>query len=58
MKSLQSKHKEYFATSKNEEPITTLNDLSEGRMTNKKHSWKKGTTLIMDVSMNIKCLRE
>ena len=35
MKSLQSKHKELFAISNNEEPITTLSGLSEPRMTNK-----------------------
>ena len=40
-----------FATSKNEDPITILNDLSEPRMTNKQHTWKKGTTLIMDDSI-------
>ena len=34
-KSLQSKNKELFATSKNEEPITTLSDMTEPRMTNK-----------------------
>ena len=34
-KSLQSKNKEFFATSKNEEPITTLSDMTEPRMTNK-----------------------
>ena len=51
MKSLQSKHKELFATSKNEEPITTLSDLSEPTMTNKQHSWKKSTTLIMGDSI-------
>ena len=50
-KSLQSKHKELFVTSKNEEPITTLCDLSEPRMTNKQHTWKKGTTLIMGDSI-------
>ena len=51
MKSLQSKHKELFAISKNEEPITTLSGLSEPRMTNKQQSWKKGTTLIMGDSI-------
>ena len=35
MKHLQSKHKELFATSKNEDPITILSNLSEPRMTNK-----------------------
>ena len=47
MKSLQSQLKELFAISKNEESITTLNNLSELRMTNKQHNWKKGTTLIV-----------
>ena len=47
MKSLQSQLKELFAISKNEESITTLSKLSEPRMTNKQHNWKKGTTLIM-----------
>ena len=37
-KSLQSKHKELFATSKNVEPIAPLSDLNEPRMTNKKHT--------------------
>ena len=46
-KSLQSQLKELFAISKNEESITTLSKLSEPRMTNKRHSWKKGTALIM-----------
>ena len=46
-KHLQSKHKELFATSKNDDCITILSDLSEPRMTNKQHTWKKGTTLIM-----------
>ena len=50
-KSLQSNHKELFATSKNEEPITKLSDLPEPRMTNKQHTWKKGTTLIMGDSI-------
>ena len=50
-KSLQSKHKELFATSENEEPVTTLSDLSEPRMANKQHTWKKGTTLIMGDSI-------
>ena len=50
-KHLQSKHKELFATSKNEDPITILSDLSEPRMTNKQHTWKKGTTLIMGDSI-------
>ena len=50
-KSLLSNHKEFFATSKNEEPITTLSDLSETSMTNKQHTWKKGTTLIMSDSI-------
>ena len=40
-----------FATSKNEDPITILGDLSEPRMTNKQHTWKKGTTLIMGDSI-------
>ena len=39
MKFLQFEHNELFATSKNEEPITTLSDLSEPRMTNKQQSW-------------------
>ena len=51
MKSLQSNHKELFAISKSEEPITTLSGLSEPRMTNKQHTWKKGTTLIMGDSI-------
>ena len=50
-KHLQSKHKELFATSKNEDPITILSDLSEPRMSNKQHTWKKGTTLIMGDSI-------
>ena len=50
-KSLQSKHKELFPTSKNEEPFTTLSDLPEPRMTNKQHTWKKDTTLIMGDSI-------
>ena len=50
-KHLQSKHKEFFATSKNKDPITILSDLSETRMTNKQHNWKKGTTLIMGDSI-------
>ena len=50
-KHLQSKHKELFATSKNEDCITILSDLSEPRMTNKQHTWKKGTTLIMGDSI-------
>ena len=51
MKHLQSKHKELFATSKNEDPITILSNLSEPRTTNKQHTWKKGTTLIMGDSI-------
>ena len=51
-KSLQSKHKKLFATLKNEEAIITmLSYLSEPRMTNKQHTWKKGTTLIMGDSI-------
>ena len=50
MKSLQSQLKELFAISKSEESITTLSNLSEPIMTNKKHNWKKGTTLIVDDS--------
>ena len=50
-KHLQSKHKELFATSKNEDPITILSDLPEPRMTNKQNTWKKGTTLIMGDSI-------
>ena len=54
-KHLQSKHKEFFATSKNKDPITILSDLSETRMTNKQHNWEKGTTLIMgDSILNLK----
>ena len=34
MKSIQFKHKESFATSKNEEPITTLSDLSRQQINN------------------------
>ena len=50
-KHLQSEHKELFATSKNGDLITILSDLSEPRMTNKQHTWKKGTTLIMGDSI-------
>ena len=50
-KCLQSKHKEWFATSKNEDPITILSDLFEPRMIKTQHTWKKGTTLIMDNSI-------
>ena len=50
-KFLKSKHKELFATSKNEESVITLSDLSEPRMTNKQHTWQKGTTLIMGDSI-------
>ena len=50
-KSLKSKHKELFATPKNEEPVTALSDLSEPRMTNKQHTWQKGTTLMMGDSI-------
>ena len=48
---MQSKHNELFATSKNEDPNTILSDLSEPRMANKQHTWKKGTTLIMGDSI-------
>ena len=51
MKSLQSKHKELFSTSKNEETITTLSELTKLGMSNKKSTWKKGTTLIMGDSI-------
>ena len=37
MKSLQSKHKELFLTSKDEESITTLSDLTERGMSNKQY---------------------
>ena len=50
-KYLQSKHKELFATSKNGDPITILSDLYEPRMSNKQHTWKKGTTIIMGDSI-------
>ena len=50
-KHLQSKHKELFPTSKNEDPISILSNLSEPRMTNKQQTWKKGTTLIMGDSI-------
>ena len=40
-----------FATSKDEDPITILSDLSEPKMTNKQPTWKKGTTLIMGDSI-------
>ena len=36
---------------KNEEPITILSNLTEPRMTNKQHTWKKGTTLIIGDSI-------
>ena len=57
MKSLQSKHKELFLASKNEEPITTLSDLTEPSMSNKQPTWRKGTTLMMSDSI-LSCLRE
>ena len=46
-----------FATAKNEEPITILSDLSEPKMTNKQHTWKKGITLVMADSI-LSALRE
>ena len=54
---LSVKHKELFATSKNEEPITTLSDLPKPRMTNRQHTWKKRTTLLMGDSI-LSSLRE
>ena len=57
MKSVQSKHKELFATAENEEPITILSDLSEPKMTDKQHTWKKGITLVMGDSI-LSALRE
>ena len=36
---------------KNEEPITILSNLTEPRMTNKQHTWKKGTALIIGDSV-------
>ena len=45
LKSLQSKLKKLFT--KNEELVTTISDLFEPRMTNKQHTWEKGTTLII-----------
>ena len=50
-KYLQSKHKELFETSNNEDPITILSDLSEPKMTNKQHNWKKDIILVIGNSM-------
>ena len=36
---------------KNEEPITTLSDLTDPGMSNKQPTWKKYTTLIMGDSI-------
>ena len=51
IKSLQSKHKKLFSASKNEEPITTVSDLTEPGMSNKQPTWRKCTTLIIGDSI-------